>query len=68
MLGLNRLIKKEIERNGAISFCDYMELCLYHPKFGYYTSEGMKIGKQGDYYTSAYLETAFGTLIAKRLV
>ncbi|MBB2147668.1 class I SAM-dependent methyltransferase [Pedobacter gandavensis] len=68
MSGLHTLIKNKISRNGAISFCDYMEMCLYHPKFGYYNTEGMKIGKQGDYYTSAYLSTAFGAMIAKRML
>lgn len=48
----------------AISFRDYMELCLYHPSYGYYMREQMKIGKQGDFYTSASIGSVMGDMIA----
>jgi SAM-dependent MidA family methyltransferase len=44
-----------------------MDWCLYHPEYGYYQSEGVTIGKQGDYYTSPSVSPLFGHLIAKQL-
>ena len=47
-----------------ISFRDFMELCLYHQPYGYYSSERVKIGKDGDFYTSS----ALGGLLAETVV
>jgi SAM-dependent MidA family methyltransferase len=44
-----------------------MEWCLYHPEDGYYRSERMGIGKDGDFYTSPCVHPLFGSLIAKQL-
>ncbi|WP_316748604.1 class I SAM-dependent methyltransferase [Pedobacter gandavensis] len=44
-----------------------MERCLYDPEFGYYCTQPVKIGKEGDFYTSAYLGNVFGALIAKKM-
>jgi SAM-dependent MidA family methyltransferase len=44
-----------------------MEWCLYHPEYGYYQSNGVTIGVQGDYYTSPSVSPLFGHLIAKQL-
>ena len=44
-----------------------MELCLYHPEQGYYTSTARNTGIHGDYYTSPHLGPLFGQLIAKQL-
>ncbi|KKL25085.1 hypothetical protein LCGC14_2408860, partial [marine sediment metagenome] len=59
---VNLIVKK-----GKITFADYMDLALYHPKYGYYTSEKEKIGKRGDYYTSSDVHPVFGELIARQL-
>ncbi len=64
---LSDIIKNEILKKGPISFHDYMEMCLYYPELGYYTSVKDKIGPQGDYYTSSCLSTIFGTLVAEQL-
>jgi len=57
-----------IERQGPISFARYMELCLYHPQYGYYTSSRTRIGKQGDFFTSSSVHSIFGRLIARQVV
>src|SRR5205814_893588 len=57
----------EIRAHGPISFERYMELCLYHPESGYYTSPGHeRFGRGGDYYTSAQLGTLFARLMSRR--
>lgn len=64
---LDEIIIQKIRDEGPISFHDFMEMCLYYPEFGYYTSAHDTIGKRGDYYTSAYVSTAFGAMIARQL-
>ncbi len=44
-----------------------MEWCLYHPQYGYYRSERLRIGKAGDYYTSPCVHPLFGGLVGKQL-
>jgi len=66
-MSLTEIIQQKIEDKGAICFEDFMEMCLYYPELGYYTSPKNKIGKNGDFYTSAYLTPVFGALIGKQL-
>ncbi len=67
----SRDLRKEIvdliNGKGKITFADFMELALYHPEHGYYTSGKEKIGKRGDYYTSSDVHSVFGELIARQL-
>jgi len=56
-----------IRREGPISFERYMELCLYHPELGYYTSKTKeRFGRGGDFYTSAQLGTVFARIMTQR--
>src|SRR3989304_4656596 len=57
---LSEIIIKEIQKNGPLSFRDFMEMALYYPELGYYTSSKNKIGKKGDFYTSPNLSATFG--------
>ncbi len=67
----SRALRKEIvgliNKKGKITFADFMELALYHPRHGYYNSEKEKIGRMGDYYTSSDVHPVFGVLIARQL-
>ena len=66
---LLREIQREIDRarDGRIPFARFMELALYHPRYGYYTGPE-RIGKQGDYFTSVSVGPLFGKLLAKQFV
>ena len=51
-----------------ITFAEYMNLVLYHPQHGYYTANQVKIGAQGDFFTSPHLGADFGELLAEQFV
>ena len=59
-------IRRRIAERGAINFAEFMELSLYHPSGGYYTS-GERVGAGGDFYTSPAVHPAFGSLLAVQL-
>src|SRR5881628_931084 len=58
-------IEAEIARGGPIPFARFMELCLYHPRLGYYT-RGLGGGGGRDYLTSSGIHRAFGLLLARQ--
>lgn len=64
---LEDIIIEKISREGPVSFRDFMEMSLYYPGLGYYTSGKDKIGAAGDYYTSPWLGSVFGEMIARQL-
>jgi SAM-dependent MidA family methyltransferase len=64
---LSELIIQKIKQQGPIPFQEFMDMCLYYPDLGYYTSPTTKIGPTGDFYTSACLTPVFGALIGKQL-
>ena len=59
-------IRRRIQQQGAITFAEFMELALYWPDGGYYTS-AQPFGASGDYYTSPMAHPAFGALLAVQL-
>ncbi|PZO33432.1 MAG: hypothetical protein DCF17_21925 [Shackletoniella antarctica] len=50
-----------------ITFAEFMELALYHPQGGYYTTKEAILGFEGDFVTSAHLGHDFGELLATQL-
>jgi SAM-dependent MidA family methyltransferase len=51
-----------------ITFAEYMDLALYHPDCGYYSTQAVNLGKQGDFFTSVHLGADFGELLAEQFV
>jgi SAM-dependent MidA family methyltransferase len=57
-----------IAARGPITFADYMQIALYHPQGGYYTSATRPPqGWGGDYLTSTDLGPLFGAAIGRQL-
>ncbi len=52
-----------------ITFAQFMDLALYHPEYGYYSSDAVKIGfKDSDFFTSPNLCSDFGELLAEQFL
>ncbi len=64
---LSGILKDRILTCGRIPFSEFMEVALYYPELGYYSSERVKIGKAGDYFTSTSVHPVFGELICKQI-
>jgi SAM-dependent MidA family methyltransferase len=64
---LEKFLRKRIDETGGISFAEYMEHCLYHPRSGYYMESRTRIGKEGDFFTSSSVHSLFGRLISRQL-
>ena len=67
MSALLEIIKEEIRESGPISFCRFVELSLFHPRHGYYSSGKARIGKKGDFYTAPSVHRSFGETISRFL-
>lgn len=63
---LTTIITEHIQSvpNQQITFASYMDLALYHPSYGYYTTKCSILGPEGDFITSAHLGHNFGELLA----
>lgn len=62
MTPLGELIIDEIRRSGPISVARYMELCLLHPEYGYYSTRD-PFGAEGDFTTAPEISQMFGELL-----
>jgi SAM-dependent MidA family methyltransferase len=64
---LRDIIAGRIHREGPISFEQFMQMALYYPERGYYTSPRTIIGRDGDFYTSSHLHPIFGALLGRQV-
>jgi SAM-dependent MidA family methyltransferase len=64
---LGKIVTEKIEKDGPIPFREFMELALYYPEHGYYTSEHTDLGRMGDFYTSSHVHPVFGACIGKQI-
>ena len=65
-LTLQQKIREQIQLSGSISFAQFMQMALYYPGLGYYSSGLKKFGKQGDFITSPELGSLFAQCHAKQ--
>ncbi|NJL61054.1 MAG: class I SAM-dependent methyltransferase [Methylacidiphilales bacterium] len=63
---LTNVIIERIKANPQqrITFAEYMDMALYHPESGYYSTQALNLGKSGDFFTSVHLGADFGEMLA----
>jgi SAM-dependent MidA family methyltransferase len=61
---LTLLLAERIRSHGLITFAEFMEACLYHPLYGYYTKADQH--SRRDYFTSVDASPLFGRLLARQ--
>ena len=59
-------IRRRVDEAGTIPFAEFMDVALYWPRGGYYSSGG-NVGASGDFFTSPLAHPAFGALVAVQL-
>lgn len=57
---LIKILSEKICREGTLSFADFMQIALYNKEHGYYGSDRVKIGKQGDFFTNVSVGKIYG--------
>jgi SAM-dependent MidA family methyltransferase len=60
-------LRARIERQGPITFYEFMRAALYDDRHGYYSTQAAVTTRGGDYVTSPEIHPVFGTLIAEQL-
>lgn len=64
---LQQLIIDRIQREGLITFAEYMRMALYEPGYGYYVNDTTRVGWEGDFYTSTDVSDFFAHCIGRQL-
>ncbi len=62
--GLESRLAAEIEACGPVGFARFMEVALYDPDEGYYSTGAARVGKEGDYFTNVSLGPVYGEILA----
>jgi SAM-dependent MidA family methyltransferase len=62
------LIRNQIRKSGPISFAWFMGQALYHPDHGYYSSERVRVGRAGDFFTNVSVGEVFGEILAAQFI
>ncbi len=65
---LEQKIADKIKDAGPITFEKFMDMALYFPAIGYYSSPERLIGQAGDFITSTHQHTTFGEMAVKQLI
>jgi SAM-dependent MidA family methyltransferase len=60
-------LRRRIEREGAITFHEFMRAALYDLRYGYYSTTAAATTRRDDYVTSPEVHPVFGTLVAEQL-
>lgn len=65
-MSLIQKLHAQLTQNKEIPFAEFMQLALYAPGEGYYSSNLPKLGKQGDFITAPELTPLFGATLANQ--
>lgn len=63
---IGRIVERIEQRNGVLRFDEYMQMALYEPGLGYYSS-AVEIGAAGDFVTAPQISPLFGDCIAHQI-
>lgn len=58
----------EVRRRGRVTFAEFMDWALYHPRHGYYAAGPGRLGRGGDFFTSVQVGGLFGRLLAESFI
>jgi len=61
------LVRQQIERFGPMTFERFVDIALYHPKYGYYNRTASQRGRAGDYFTSMQVGGLLPEIFAEAL-
>lgn len=62
---MRQRVLERIRDDGPLGFDAYMELCLYDPEAGFFSSDAVRSGADGDFVTSPEVSPWFGRLIGR---
>jgi SAM-dependent MidA family methyltransferase len=65
LMTLDQRIRDEIETGGPMPFERFMELALYDPDGGFFTTGKLRSERSGDFLTSPEVSTLFGETLAR---
>ncbi|MBA2247147.1 MAG: SAM-dependent methyltransferase, partial [Chloroflexia bacterium] len=65
--GIVAILRRAIERQGRITFAEFMRIALYDPGHGYYQSPERRPGRGGDFLTAPELHPFFGLALARQI-
>ncbi len=65
-MNILQILQAQLDQQQAIPFVDFMQLALYAPNAGYYSSGLQKLGKHGDFTTAPELSPLFGKTLANQ--
>jgi len=63
-----QLVEQEIQRFGPMTFAQFVDLALYHPRYGAYNQKAPLQGRSGDYFTSLQVSDLFPRVVAEVLI
>lgn len=58
------LLKERLSKEGELSFLEFMQQALFHPRYGYYSAKDRQFGEQGDFTTAPEMTPLFGYSLA----
>jgi NADH dehydrogenase [ubiquinone] 1 alpha subcomplex assembly factor 7 len=61
---LGSYLARQIMFSGPIPVSQFMNLCLTHPQYGYYTTQPSVLGSEGDFVTAPEVSQVFGEMLA----
>jgi SAM-dependent MidA family methyltransferase len=63
-VSLEERLRQRIQREGPITFCEWMKAALYDEREGYYCTNRVRQGRAGDYRTAPEISPLFATTFA----